>query len=176
MKTTEVSLQEFWMPESHRPHDVTKVVSREELLLLGVKQVEADLETSGVKNRNITWLYLQTLDFIVGQIGLLIDLLKVNISVGVSFAWIGLDNCLQFSISCSPAMIGDEVSEVVEETLSSQRNPRPTVPLSLTHNLTIPQPYCLFPSPCLSCQSHCFPQCPIGPIMSSALLYATVTC
>ena len=26
-------------------------------------------------------------------------------------------------------MIGDEVSEVVEETLSSQRNPRPTVPL-----------------------------------------------
>merc|ERR1711994_285503 len=58
-------------PESHRPHDVTKVVSREELLLLGVKQVEADLQTP---------------DFIVGQIGLLIDLLKVNISVGVSFA------------------------------------------------------------------------------------------
>ena len=54
MKTTEVSLKEFWMPESHGSHDVTKVVSREELLLLGVKQVEADLETSGVKNRNIT--------------------------------------------------------------------------------------------------------------------------
>ena len=58
MKTTEVSLKDFWMPESHRPHDVTKVVSREELLLLGVKQVEADLETSGVKKQKHNLLTL----------------------------------------------------------------------------------------------------------------------
>ena len=58
MKTTEVSLKEFWMPESHCSHDVTKVVSREELLLLGVKQVEADLETSGVKKQKHNLLTL----------------------------------------------------------------------------------------------------------------------
>ena len=135
MKTTEVSLKEFWMPESHRPHDVTKVVSREELLLLGVKQVEADLEISGVKNRNRTcWLHLQTLDFIVGQIGLLIDLLKVNISVGVSFAWIGLDNFCNFQSVVHQPWLG----------MRSQRSSRRhwvvkgiPVPLSLSPSLTI---------------------------------------
>ena len=63
MKTTEVSLKEFWMPESHCSHDVAKVVSREELLLLGVEQVEADL---------------QALDLICGQTSGLVQLLKVN--------------------------------------------------------------------------------------------------
>merc|ERR1719384_1952856 len=58
-------------PEAHCPHDVAEVVSGEELLLLRVKQVKADL---------------QTLDLIVVKIGLLIDLLKVNVSVGISLA------------------------------------------------------------------------------------------
>ena len=31
--------------------------------------------------------YLKTLDLIVGKIGLLIDLLKVNVSIGISLAW-----------------------------------------------------------------------------------------
>merc|ERR1719151_437632 len=42
-----------------------------QLLLLRVKQVKADLKT---------------LDLIVGKIGLFIDLLKVNVSVGISLA------------------------------------------------------------------------------------------
>ena len=33
-------------------------------------------------------LYLKTLDLIVGKIGLLIDLLKVNVSVGIRLAWV----------------------------------------------------------------------------------------
>ena len=32
--------------------------------------------------------YLKTLDLIVGKIGLLIDLLKVNVSVGIRLAWV----------------------------------------------------------------------------------------
>ena len=44
--------------EAHRPHDLAKVVCGEELLLLGVKQVEADLETSGVKKQKHNLLTL----------------------------------------------------------------------------------------------------------------------
>ena len=33
-------------------------------------------------------MYLKTFDLIVGKIGLLIDLLKVNVSVGISLAWV----------------------------------------------------------------------------------------
>merc|ERR1719151_176716 len=58
-------------PEAHCPHDVAEVVPGEELLLLRVKQVKA---------------HLKTLDLIVGKIGLLIDLLKVNVTVGISLA------------------------------------------------------------------------------------------
>merc|ERR1712226_600187 len=54
--------------EAHRPHDVTQVISRKELLLLGIEQVEADL---------------QALDLIVGEPTLLVDLLEVDVGVGV---------------------------------------------------------------------------------------------
>ena len=141
------------MPEAHRPHDVAEVVPREELLLLRVKQVKADLDSSRVaselwwkkqeqsikhhqlrkiskmnikkQNKDQTsqenqiipsvsqenikywrseWKYwdgqncfhnclshLKTLDLIVGKIGLFIDLLKVNVSVGICLTWIKTD-------------------------------------------------------------------------------------
>ena len=67
----ELNADEFELPESHGAHDLSQVVSREELLLLCVEQVEADFQA----------LYL-----IIGQAGQLVDLLEVNIAVGVRLA------------------------------------------------------------------------------------------
>ena len=50
------------------PHDIPEVIPRKEILLLGVKQVEADF---------------QALDLVHGEPGLLIDLVKVNVSVRI---------------------------------------------------------------------------------------------
>ena len=49
--------------EAHRPHDLAEVICGQELHLLGVEQVEADL---------------QALDLIGGQTSGLVQLLKVN--------------------------------------------------------------------------------------------------
>merc|ERR1712172_134504 len=54
--------------EAHGPHDLAQVISREEILLLGVEQIKANL---------------QALDLVVGQVGLIIDLLEVNVSVRI---------------------------------------------------------------------------------------------
>merc|ERR1712078_563978 len=54
--------------EAHGPHDLSEVISREEILLLGVKQIKANL---------------QALDLVVGQVGLIIDLLEVNVGVRI---------------------------------------------------------------------------------------------
>merc|ERR1719320_138798 len=56
-------------PESHSSHDLSKIISREKLLLLSIKQVKANLET---------------LNLISSKVGQLIDLLKINISVWIS--------------------------------------------------------------------------------------------
>merc|ERR1719378_231161 len=55
--------------ESHSSHDFPKIISRQELLLFGVKEIKTNLET---------------LDFINLKIGHFIDLLKVDISVRIS--------------------------------------------------------------------------------------------
>ena len=115
------------MPEAHRPHDVAEVIPGEELLLLRVKQVKADLSSSrlcirlgrrrskkkhhllnlehsfwGQEVNKYFWWYLKTLDLIVGKIGLLIDLLKVNVSVGISLAWVQktFSKNSEFAFSC----------------------------------------------------------------------------
>merc|ERR1711934_1217474 len=54
--------------EAHGPHDLAEVISREEILLLGVEKIKANL---------------QALDLVVGQVGLVIDLLEVNVGVGI---------------------------------------------------------------------------------------------
>jgi len=51
-----------------QPHDIPEVISGKEILFLHIEQVEADL---------------QALDLIVRQVGLLIDLFKVNIGVRI---------------------------------------------------------------------------------------------
>ena len=51
-----------------KPHDIPKVISGKEFLLLGIKQVEADFET---------------FDLVDGEPSLLIDLVKVNVSVRI---------------------------------------------------------------------------------------------
>jgi len=61
--------------EAHRPHDLAKIVGREEVLLLRVEQVEA---------------HLQTFDLIHGEAGRLADLLEVNSLVGVRHLGRGL--------------------------------------------------------------------------------------
>merc|ERR1719237_1186067 len=58
-------------PEAHGAHDLPQVVRREEVHLLGVKQVEADL---------------QALDLVDGEPGGVADLLEVNVGVGVGLA------------------------------------------------------------------------------------------
>merc|ERR1719348_1734816 len=55
--------------EAHGSHDLTKIISGEELLLLCVKKIKANL---------------QALNFIGSKVGQLVDLLKVNISVRIS--------------------------------------------------------------------------------------------
>lgn len=67
----EINADKFELPESHGAHDLSQVVSREELLLLCVEQVEADF---------------QALDLVIGQAGQLVDLLEVNVAVRVRLA------------------------------------------------------------------------------------------
>ena len=50
------------------PHDIPEVITGKEILLLGVKEVEADF---------------QALDLVHGEAGLLVDLVEVNVSVRV---------------------------------------------------------------------------------------------
>merc|ERR1719234_1340908 len=54
--------------ESHCPHDIPEVIPGKELLLLGIKEVEADFEA---------------FDLVDGEPSLLIDLVKVNVSVRI---------------------------------------------------------------------------------------------
>ena len=50
------------------PHDIPKVITGKEFLLLCVKQVEADF---------------QALDLVHGEAGLLVDLVEVNVGVRI---------------------------------------------------------------------------------------------
>ena len=50
------------------PHDIPEVIPRKEILLLGVKQVEADF---------------QALDLVHGEAGLLVDLVEVDVSIWI---------------------------------------------------------------------------------------------
>ena len=50
------------------PHDIPEVIAREEILLLGVKQVEADFQA----------LYL-----VHGEAGLLVDLVEVDVCIRI---------------------------------------------------------------------------------------------
>merc|ERR1719458_1333687 len=54
--------------EAHRSHDLTEVIGGEEILLLRVEKIKANLET---------------LDLIDSEPGGVVDLLKVNVGVGV---------------------------------------------------------------------------------------------
>merc|ERR1712179_128529 len=55
--------------EAHGPHDLSQIISRQELLLLCVKEIKANL---------------QALNFISSEVGQVVDLLKVNISIRIS--------------------------------------------------------------------------------------------
>ena len=50
------------------PHDIPEVITGQELLLLRIKQVEADF---------------QALDLVHGEAGLLVDLVEVNVGVRI---------------------------------------------------------------------------------------------
>ena len=50
------------------PHDIPEVIPRKEILLLGVKQVEADF---------------QALDLVHGEAGLLVDLVEVDVGIRI---------------------------------------------------------------------------------------------
>ena len=50
------------------PHDIPEVIPRKEILLLGVKQVEADF---------------QALDLVHGEAGLLVDLVEVDVCIRI---------------------------------------------------------------------------------------------
>merc|ERR1712180_560362 len=54
--------------EAHGPHDLAEVVGGEEILLLCVEEIKT---------------HLQTLDLIMGKVGCVVDLLKVDISVRI---------------------------------------------------------------------------------------------
>merc|ERR1719244_1500256 len=55
--------------EAHGPHDLSQIISRQELLLFCVEQIKANL---------------QALNFISSEVGQVVDLLKVNISIRIS--------------------------------------------------------------------------------------------
>merc|ERR1719347_489902 len=54
--------------ESHGTHDLSQVIGRQELLLLHVKKIKTNLET---------------LDFISGETSGIVDLLEVNVGIGI---------------------------------------------------------------------------------------------
>merc|ERR1712180_476789 len=61
--------------EAHGPHDLAEVVGGEEVLLLGVEEIKA---------------HLQTLDLIVRKVGRVVDLLKVDISIRIGLGHLQL--------------------------------------------------------------------------------------
>ena len=69
-----------------QPHDIPEVISGKEILFLHIEQVEADLEEGRVGGP-----HLQALDLIVRQVGLLIDLFKVNIGVRIGLGHLDIE-------------------------------------------------------------------------------------